>query len=87
MAKLRFQIIHKYPDVKWCIYAAWYHYRRSNQTSKTNSQSCQNQIMTDLSVSVFLHIVIDTSVSLIGDAIQANQGLVLAEIKECQVRY
>ena len=35
-------------------------------------------------MSVFLHI--DIGIILIGDAIQANQFLVLAEIKGCQVR-
>ena len=37
-----------------------------------------------MSVGVFLRI--DTGVILIGDAIQANQCLVLVEIKRCQVR-
>ena len=41
--------------------------------------SCQ--VMTDV---VFL--CIDTDIILIGDTIQANFCLVLAQIKECQVR-
>ena len=41
-------------------------------------------VHTTMWVGIFLRI--DTGVILIGDAIQANQCLVLVEIKRCQVR-
>ena len=43
--------------------------------------------MTDVSRCFIAAYMIDTGVILIGDAIQANECMVLAEIKGCQVRY